>query len=115
MDHRNMVATLRSASLVLSDSGGIQEEAPALGVPLLVLRAKTERPEGVASGNSLLVGSDRQAIVREVSRLLTDRAAYRAMAVPALPFGDGQAAPRIAAAIDHWLAQQEQQGQRLIA
>lgn len=115
MDHGTMIATLRGARLVLSDSGGIQEEAPALGVPLLVLRTKTERPEGIASGNSRLVGSDRQTIVREVRRLLTDRAAYRSMAVPTLPFGDGQAAPRIAAHIDEWLARQKGERERLTA
>jgi UDP-N-acetylglucosamine 2-epimerase (non-hydrolysing) len=107
MCHAGMVATLRSASLVLSDSGGIQEEAPALGIPLLVLRGRTERPEGIASGNSCLVGSERQAIVAAVCRLLADRAAYAAMATPALPFGDGQAAERIAAHVADWLATRE--------
>ncbi|GAA4037139.1 UDP-N-acetylglucosamine 2-epimerase (non-hydrolyzing) [Sphingomonas rosea] len=106
MDHRSMIGAMRSAQLVLSDSGGIQEEAPALGVPLLVLRSKTERPEGIASGNSILVGCDRDRIVSEVRRLLDDGAAYRAMAVPALPFGDGKAAPRIAAIVEEWLVRQ---------
>ncbi|GLR48695.1 non-hydrolyzing UDP-N-acetylglucosamine 2-epimerase [Sphingomonas astaxanthinifaciens] len=115
MDHRSMISALRSAHLVLSDSGGIQEEAPALGVPLLVLRSKTERPEAVASGNSLLVGSDRATIVAEVNRLLDDRAAYRAMAVPALPFGDGKAAARIAAITEDWLVRQHGPREKLIA
>jgi UDP-N-acetylglucosamine 2-epimerase (non-hydrolysing) len=115
MDHRDMVSALRSASLILSDSGGIQEEAPALGVPLLILRTKTERPEGIASGNSRLVGSDRTAIVREVRRLLLDPAAYRAMAVPALPFGDGKASERIAARVGEWLIRHKDQPQCLIA
>lgn len=115
MDHRAMIALLRSAHLVLSDSGGIQEEAPALGVPLLVLRANSERPEGFASGNSLLVGTDRHAIVREVSRLLDDRAAYRAMAVPSLPFGDGKSAPRIASLVEEWLARQRRPNEAVIA
>jgi UDP-N-acetylglucosamine 2-epimerase (non-hydrolysing) len=114
MDHRTMIAAVRASTLVLSDSGGIQEEAPALGVPLLVLRTKTERPEGVASGNSLLVGSDREVIIREVRRLLDDPAAYRSMAIPALPFGDGGAAARIADHVEEWLAQQGQP-RRLIA
>lgn len=108
MNHRTMVAAMRSASIILSDSGGIQEEAPALGIPLLILRSKTERPEGVDSGNSRLIGSDRQRIVDEVRRLMDDGAAYRAMAVPALPFGDGQAAPRIAAHIDDWLVRRRE-------
>ena len=98
-----MVAAMRSATLLLSDSGGIQEEAPALGIPLLVLRGVTERPEGIASGNSRLIGNDRPAIVAAVRHLLDDRAAYRAMAVPALPFGDGRAAARIAELSEDWL------------
>jgi UDP-N-acetylglucosamine 2-epimerase (non-hydrolysing) len=106
---------MRSARVLLSDSGGIQEEAPALGVPLLILRSKTERPEGIASGNSLLVGADRGAIVREVNRLLTDQTAYRSMAVPALPFGDGKASERIAAHIAEWLVRQEGHRTRQIA
>ena len=69
---------MRDADLVLSDSGGIQEEAPALGIPLLVLRDKTERPEGLAAGSSLLVGTDRDRIVGEVSRLLSDPITVRA-------------------------------------
>lgn len=115
MDHRAMVGAIRSAHLLLSDSGGIQEEAPALGIPLLVLRSTTERPEGVASGNSLLVGNDRAEIVLHVCRLLEDTDSYRQMAVPALPFGDGQAAPRIAALCEQWLARQRHPEQALIA
>ena len=114
MDHRAMVGAIRSAHLLLSDSGGIQEEAPALGVPLLVLRSTTERPEGIASGNSLLVGSDRTAITHHVRRLLEDSSAYREMAVPALPFGDGKAAPRIAALCERWLARQHRSDPVLI-
>ena len=90
---------LRSAMLTLSDSGGIQEEAAALGAPLLVLRDKTERPEAIATGNMILVGTDTDRIVAEVRRLLADEAALAAMARPALPYGDGKAAPRIAAIV----------------
>jgi UDP-N-acetylglucosamine 2-epimerase (non-hydrolysing) len=115
MDHRAMVGALRSASMILSDSGGIQEEAPALGIPLLILRQRTERPEGIESGNSILVGNDREAIVREVRRLLDDRTAYRAMAVPALPFGDGQAAQRIAVHVEEWLVRRQRQRRPAIA
>jgi len=96
---------MRDVDLVLSDSGGIQEEAPALGVPLLVLRDKTERPEGIAAGSSLLVGTDRRRIVTEVERLLGDPVALAAMSRPVLPFGDGHAGPRIAAIIMTWLQQ----------
>jgi UDP-N-acetylglucosamine 2-epimerase (non-hydrolysing) len=115
MDHRSMIRAVRSSHILLSDSGGIQEEAPALGIPLLVLRSTTERPEGVASGNSLLVGSHRAEIVHQVRRLLEDASAYRAMAVPALPFGDGAAAPRIAALCEQWLARQRRPDHALTA
>jgi UDP-N-acetylglucosamine 2-epimerase (non-hydrolysing) len=96
MDHRAMLAAMRGAALILSDSGGIQEEAPALGVPLLVLRDKTERPEAIASGNMALVGTQTLAIVEAVQGLLEDAGRYARMARPALPFGNGFAAERIA-------------------
>ncbi len=103
--HEELLWRLRDADLVLSDSGGMQEEAPALGVPLLVLRDKTERPEGIAAGSSRLVGTDRERIVAEVRRLLDDPVARGAMSRPVLPFGDGRAGPRIAAIITSWLQQ----------
>ena len=102
-DHRTLVQRMRDCDLVLSDSGGMQEEAPALGTPLLVLRDKTERPEGIATGNMRLVGTCAETIVAEVRRLLADPVAYAAMARPAFPYGDGRAAPRIAAIIEDWL------------
>lgn len=95
--HVSMVERIRRADIILSDSGGIQEEAPALGIPLLVLRDKTERPEGLASGTTELVGTDPKRIVDAVRRIRSDRALLERMARPAMPFGDGQAAPRIAA------------------
>lgn len=98
-----LICRMRDCDLILSDSGGIQEEAPVLGTPLLVLRSKTERPEGIASGNSVLVGTDTSAIVAEVGRLLHDPAALAAMSKRALPYGDGRAAPRIAAIVEEWL------------
>jgi len=100
---------MRDAQLILSDSGGIQEEAPALGVPLLVLREKTERPEGIVTGNSRLVGTSSDAIARETRRLLSDPLAIEAMSRKAFPFGDGQAAMRIAAIVDQWLAVRAEQ------
>jgi UDP-N-acetylglucosamine 2-epimerase (non-hydrolysing) len=103
--HQELLQRMRDADLMLSDSGGIQEEAPALGVPLLVLRAKTERPEGIAAGTSLLVGTDHRRIVAEARRLLDDPTARAAMSRPALPFGDGRAGPRIASIIMSWLQQ----------
>jgi UDP-N-acetylglucosamine 2-epimerase (non-hydrolysing) len=103
--HAELLHRIRDADLVLSDSGGIQEEAPALGTPLLVLREKTERPEAIASGNALLVGTSTEAIVAQTRRLLGDPAARAAMSRRAFPFGDGRAAPRIADLIADWLAQ----------
>ncbi len=110
LDHRAMIAAMRSATVLLSDSGGVQEEAPALGAPLLVLRDKTERPEGIDSGNMRLVGNNRDRIVGEVERLLTEPDAYTAMAQPRLPYGDGHAADRIADAIVGWLARRTSSG-----
>jgi UDP-N-acetylglucosamine 2-epimerase (non-hydrolysing) len=86
--------------MILSDSGGIQEEAPALGVPLLVLRTITERPEVIASGNARLVGTDRDRIVAEAARLLDDPVAHAAMCRPAFPYGEGDASARILDAIE---------------
>jgi UDP-N-acetylglucosamine 2-epimerase (non-hydrolysing) len=97
-----MVALIARAHLVLSDSGGLQEEAPALGVPLLVLRDNTERPEALASGNIALVGTDPHAIVAAVTRLLDDPQAHAAMAIPCFPYGDGRAADRMLDAIEAW-------------
>ena len=103
MGHAAMIAAMRRSDLLLSDSGGVQEEAPALGVPLLVLRDKTERPEGIASGNMILAGTDRDRIIALVMRLFdpTERAV---MARPSLPFGDGRSGPRIAATMIEWVA-----------
>ncbi len=92
-----LVRHLRRARIVLTDSGGIQEEAPTFGKPVLVLREKTERPEGVEAGVARLVGTRRERIVEEASRLLTDETAYRRMARRSNPYGDGRAAERIAA------------------
>jgi UDP-N-acetylglucosamine 2-epimerase (non-hydrolysing) len=93
------VSALRRSYLVLTDSGGVQEEAPALGKPVLVLRTESERPEAVEAGVARLVGTDPRAIVREADRLLTDPAAYRAMARGASPYGDGRAAGRVVAGV----------------
>jgi UDP-N-acetylglucosamine 2-epimerase (non-hydrolysing) len=83
------------AYLILTDSGGIQEEAPVLGKPTLVMRATTERPEAIEAGTARLVGTDRDRIVAEAERLLNDKEAYRSMAQAGSPFGDGHAAERI--------------------
>jgi UDP-N-acetylglucosamine 2-epimerase len=104
MGYRAFVRLLRASKLVLSDSGGVQEEAPALGVPVLVLREKTERPEAIEAGVAKLVGTDPVRIVAEASRLLSDDDAYRLMARCVSPFGDGKAATRIADALVAFLA-----------
>jgi UDP-N-acetylglucosamine 2-epimerase (non-hydrolysing) len=95
----DFVAAMGRSYLVLTDSGGVQEEAPALGKPVLVLRDESERPEAIEAGVARLVGSETDAIVREASRLLDDPVAYRAMTVGASPYGDGFAAARIVAAV----------------
>jgi UDP-N-acetylglucosamine 2-epimerase (non-hydrolysing) len=96
--HREMIAAMVGADLLLSDSGGIQEEAAALGIPLLVLRDRTERPEAIACGSFELVGTDPERILAAVKRRLR-----AAVAPAALPFGDGRAGERIAAIIAEWL------------
>ncbi len=99
LDYLPLVQILQRSSLVLTDSGGIQEEAPGLGKPVLVMREVTERPEGVAAGTVRLVGTDVQKIVSETQRLLDDPQAYDAMAHAVNPYGDGQAAGRIVQAL----------------
>jgi UDP-N-acetylglucosamine 2-epimerase (non-hydrolysing) len=90
---------------VLTDSGGIQEEAPVLGVPLLVLRDKTERPEGMTAGTARLVGTDKDRIVSEARRLIAEPAARAAMGRRHFPHGDGRAGGRIATIIFRGLEQ----------
>jgi UDP-N-acetylglucosamine 2-epimerase (non-hydrolysing) len=99
VEYLSLVHLMKAADLVLTDSGGIQEEATGLGKPTLVLREVTERPEGLEAGVLLLVGTDRERIVRETRVLLEDQAAYRRMAHASNPFGDGHAAERIVDAL----------------
>ena len=84
---------------MMTDSGGLQEEAPALGRPVLVLRRETERPEAVTAGTVLLAGTEEEAVYQHAAKLLTDPAAYEAMAKAVNPYGDGQACRRIVDAI----------------
>lgn len=100
VDYLTLVHLMMRSYIVMTDSGGIQEEAPALGVPALVLREVTERPEGVASGNVKLVGSDPGRIVSETARLLDDPSEHLRMARAVNPYGDGRAAGRIADALE---------------
>jgi UDP-N-acetylglucosamine 2-epimerase (non-hydrolysing) len=95
LDYLPLVHLMKRASLVLTDSGGLQEEAPGLGVPVLVMRAVTERPEGVEAGTVRLVGTDTQRIIQEARRLLDDPQAHAEMAQAVNPYGDGHAAGRI--------------------
>lgn len=99
LDYLDFVAMMAASDIVLTDSGGIQEEAPSLGKPVLVMRDTTERPEGVAAGTAKLVGANATVIVAETSRLLDDPAAYQAMAKAHNPYGDGTASQQIAALV----------------
>lgn len=99
LDYPHFIRALDLAHIVLTDSGGVQEEAPALGKPVLVMRDTTERPEGVAAGTARLVGTDTDRIVSEIFNLLDDTTAYSMMARAHNPFGDGHAAARIAETI----------------
>lgn len=99
LDYLPMVHLLKRAHLVLTDSGGLQEEAPAFGVPVLVLRETTERPEAVEAGTARLVGTSSERIVEAASQLLTDSVAHQKMARAVNPFGDGHAAERIVEAL----------------
>lgn len=98
-DYLPFVYLMSRSTVVLTDSGGIQEEAPSLGKPVLVMRDTTERPEAVAAGTVKLVGTDAEVIVKEVSRLLTDKAYYEQMSFAHNPYGDGKACGRIIEAI----------------
>jgi len=102
VDYRTLVWLLQRCTLVLTDSGGIQEEAPSLGKPVLVLREVTERPEGVEAGTARVVGTDAAQIVSEANRLLDDAAIYQNMARAVNPYGDGRAAERIADSLLEW-------------
>jgi UDP-N-acetylglucosamine 2-epimerase (non-hydrolysing) len=102
MDYASFARLLRRARFAISDSGGIQEEAPAVGTPVLVTRETTERQEAVTAGTVRLVGTDPDKIVRNALELLDDEAAYRKMVDARNPFGDGLAAERIVQALDHF-------------
>ena len=99
LDYASLVQLMRRSTIVLTDSGGIQEEAPSLGIPVLVMRPATERPEAVEAGCARIVGTDPVRIVGEARRLLEDVDAYRSMARIANPFGDGHASERIVAVL----------------
>lgn len=104
LDYAPFIAAMKRAYLVISDSGGVQEEAPALGKPVLVLRDETERPEAVEMGVVKLVGPDYERIVKETQLLLDDRVAYQTMARGVSPYGDGKGAGRIVSALREYFA-----------
>ncbi len=107
LSYADFAQAMARCTLCLTDSGGVQEEAPSLGKPVLVLRETTERPEAVHAGTVRLVGTDEDLIVAEVSALLTDPAAYEAMARAVNPYGDGHAAARVAAAVEAFFGHRE--------
>jgi UDP-N-acetylglucosamine 2-epimerase (non-hydrolysing) len=102
--YRSFVALMVRCRVILTDSGGVQEEAPSLGKPVLVMRDTTERPEGLEAGTALLTGPHASSIVEHTSRLLDDRDAYQAMASATNPYGDGHAAERIVIRVRRHLA-----------
>jgi UDP-N-acetylglucosamine 2-epimerase (non-hydrolysing) len=95
MDYVSFIKLLNVSYIVLTDSGGIQEEAPSLGKPVLVMRSKTERPEAIKSGAVKLVGTDQVKIFEGVHNLLTNSSTYESMSIPDNPYGDGMASERI--------------------
>lgn len=107
MEYEPFANLMSLSSLVLTDSGGIQEEAPSLGKPVLVLRNTTERPEAVEAGTVRLIGTDKDVVYAETKRLLTDQAAYDAMSNAVNPYGDGKASQRIVQAILHAFSGEE--------
>jgi UDP-N-acetylglucosamine 2-epimerase (non-hydrolysing) len=112
LEYVPFVDLMRRADLLITDSGGVQEEGPSLGKPILVLREKTERPEAVAAGTVKLVGTERETIVREAIRLLEDREEYDRMARLHNPYGDGQASGRIAGRLLRYIEQHVAAGGR---
>ena len=105
LDYAGFSRLMQRSSLILSDSGGVQEEGPSLGKPVLVMRDATERPEGIAAGTARLVGTEPSAIVHHVRNLLHDKAAYARMARAVNPYGDGKATERSVAAIANFFGE----------
>ena len=99
LDYEPFANLMHRAYLILTDSGGVQEEAPALGKPVLVLRDTTERPEAVAAGTVKLIGTNEQVVYQEAKKLLEDKAEYNSMSEACNPYGDGKASQRIVQAI----------------
>jgi UDP-N-acetylglucosamine 2-epimerase (non-hydrolysing) len=102
LDYPDFVNLMARAHIILTDSGGVQEEAPSLGKPVLVMRETTERPEAISAGTARLVGTTKRGIVDTVNRLLDDPLEYERMAQAVNPYGDGRAAERIVEGIRHF-------------
>lgn len=114
LDYQPFANLMDRAFMVLTDSGGMQEEAPSLGKPVLVLRDTTERPEAVAAGTVKLVGTDEDEIFKQAAKLITDAGAYHKMARAANPYGDGQACKRIIAGLDYYFGQSKRRPQHFV-
>ncbi|OGB90803.1 UDP-N-acetylglucosamine 2-epimerase [candidate division WOR-1 bacterium RIFCSPHIGHO2_01_FULL_53_15] len=108
LDYEAFVHLMKASYIILTDSGGVQEEAPSLGKPVLVMREKTERPDAVEAGTVKLVGLDENVIFNEADRLLSDRAAYEAMSKAVNPYGDGLASERIVGVLLHYFGASDQ-------
>jgi UDP-N-acetylglucosamine 2-epimerase (non-hydrolysing) len=104
LDYAELVGAIQRCYLLLTDSGGLQEEAPSLGKPVLVLRETTERPEAIAAGTAQLVGTHPEQVVTAATKLLSDPDAYQTMATAVNPFGDGRAAERILNIVENYFA-----------
>lgn len=114
LEYMDLVAIMKRCSIVLTDSGGLQEEAPALGLPVVVMRDETERPEIVEAGGAILAGPHRNRIVREVERILDSNELYNRMARVRNPFGDGRAAKRIVRITDTWFRSTDSRDMRIL-
>ena len=103
LDYKQLVGAISRCYLLLTDSGGLQEEAPSLGKPVLVLRETTERPEAIEAGTAKLIGTNPQTILNTTAQLLENKALYQTMATAINPFGDGRAAQRIIEVVNSYL------------
>jgi UDP-N-acetylglucosamine 2-epimerase (non-hydrolysing) len=115
LPYRPFVHLMKAVDVVITDSGGIQEEAPTLGKPVLVMRDTTERPEGITAGTARLVGTDDEAISTQLSLLLTDIAEFERMANAINPYGDGHAAARIADHLEHRFGLRDSPAQEFVS
>ena len=114
LPYQPFVHLMKAVDVVITDSGGIQEEAPTLGKPVLVIRDTTERPEGIDAGTARLVGTDVEAIAGQLLLLLTDKAEFQKMANAINPYGDGHAAVRIADHLEHYFGLRDKPAEEFV-